>query len=168
MTKDDVRKNLEDLVARNVDRSTMAYRTTSGSTGVPLGLYQDKATSYLHELGYVYRQRRWAGWQFGESILSSLRGNAPPEEGSTGKPRWHSYNVRDNALFLSSYDLTEDNMFRYQKIIEEFKPKFVHGDSSSMEILSRFMKRNGIENKTISGYFFRFANNFVSSKKIHR
>ncbi len=152
MTKDDVRQNLEDLVARNVDRTTLAYRTTSGSTGVPLGVYQDRATSYIHELGYVYRQRRWAGWQFGDPYLV-LRGNAPPEKGSSGKPRWHSYNVRDNALFLSSYDLTEENMFRYQKIIEDFKPKFVHGDSSSMEILSRFMKRNGVENKTIQAIF---------------
>lgn len=152
LTKDDVRKNLNELVARNVDRSTLAYRTTSGSTGVPLGVYQDKETSYLHELAYVYRQRRWAGWKFGDPYLV-LRGNAPPEEGSEGKPSLHSYNLHNNALFLSSYEMTEENMFLYQKLIEEFKPKFVHGDSSSMEILSRFMKRNVIKNGTIKAIF---------------
>lgn len=152
LTKDDVRKNLEDLVARNVDRSTLVYRTTSGSTGVPLGVYQDKETSYLHELAYVYRQRRWAGWEFGDPYLV-LRGNAPPEEGSEGTPCLHSYNFQNNALFLSSYEMTEENMFLYQRLIEEFKPKFVHGDSSSMEILSRFMKRNTIKNKTIKAIF---------------
>ncbi len=152
LTKDDVRKNLEDLVARNVDRSNLVYRTTSGSTGVPLGVYQDKETSYLHELAYVYRQRRWAGWEFGDPYLV-LRGNAPPEEGSEGKPCLHSYNLQNNALFLSSYEMTEENMFMYQRLIEEFKPKFVHGDSSSMEILSRFMKRNTIKNKTIKAIF---------------
>lgn len=152
LTKDDVRKNLEDLVARNVDRSTLVYRTTSGSTGVPLGIYQDKETSYLRELAYVYRQRRWAGWKLGDPYLV-LRGNAPPEEGSEGKPCLHSYNLQNNALFLSSYEMTEDNMFTYWKLIEEFKPKFVHGDSSSMEIFSRFLKRNAIKNGTIRAIF---------------
>lgn len=152
LTKDDVRKNLEDLVARNVDRATLAYRTTSGSTGVPLGVYQDKETSYLHELGYVYRQRRLAGWKFGDPYLV-LRGNAPPEGGVEGKPRLYSYNLQNNALFLSSYEMTEENMFYYQKLIEEFKPEFVHGDSSSTEILARFMKRNGIKNRTIKAIF---------------
>lgn len=152
LTKDDVRRNLEDLVARNVNRSTLVYRTTSGSTGVPLGVYQDKETSYMHELAYVYRQRRWAGWEFGDPYLV-LRGNAPPEEGSQGAPCLHSYNFQNNALFLSSYEMTEENMFLYQRLIEEFKPKFVHGDSSSMEILSRFMKRNTIKNKTIKAIF---------------
>lgn len=152
LTKDDVRNNAEDLIARNVDRSTLKYRTTSGSTGIPLGVYQDKDFSYLHELGHVYRQRRWAGWEFGDRYFV-LRGNAPPEAGTKGRSHWYSYNLRDNALFLSSYDMTEENMFQYQQKIEEFRPKFVHGDSSSMEILSRFMKRNGIENKTVKAIF---------------
>lgn len=152
LTKDDVRKNLDDLVARNLDRSTLVHRTTSGSTGIPLSVYQDKETSYLHELGYVYRQRRWAGWEFGDPYLV-LRGNAPPVEASKGRLRLHSYNVRDNALILSAYEMTEENMFLYQKLIEEFKPKFIHGDSSAVEILSRFMKRNTIENRTIKAIF---------------
>ena len=152
LTKDDVRNNLEDLIARNIDRSRLCYRTTSGSTGIPLGVYQDQHTSYLHELALVYRQRGWAGWNFGDRYLV-LRGNAPPKAGTKDRSSWFSYGFRDNALFLSSYDMTEENMFKYDQKIKEFQPKFIHGDSTSLEILARFMKRNSIRNETVEAIF---------------
>lgn len=152
LTKDDIRKNLEDLVAKNVDRASLRYRTTSGSTGAPLGVYQDKNFSYLHELGLVFRQRHWAGWEGGDRYMV-LRGNAPTEPGTKGKNSLFSYGVRDNALFLSSYEMSEENMFLYQKKLEEFKPRFVDGDSSSMEIFARFLKRNSIKNSSIEAIF---------------
>lgn len=152
LTKDDVRNHRDDLVARNVDKASLSYRTTSGSTGTPLGVYQDKNFSYIHELGLVFRQRHWAGWDFGDRYMV-LRGNAPTEPGMAGKNSLYSYGVRDNALFLSSYEMSEDNMFLYQKKIEKFKPRFVDGDSSSMEILARFMIRNKIKNPSIEAIF---------------
>lgn len=157
LTKDAVRKNREDLVARNVDRATLSFRTTSGSTGTPLGVYQDKNFSYIHELGHVYRQRHWAGWDFGDRYMV-LRGNAPTEPRPDGKNSLFSYGIRDNALFLSSYEMSEENMFLYQKKLEEFKPRFVDGDSSSMEILARFMIRNSIKNPSIEAIFLGSQN----------
>ena len=164
LTKDDVRNNLEDLVARNINRSRLCYRTTSGSTGIPLGVYQDQHTSYLHELALVYRQRGWAGWNFGDRYLV-LRGNAPPKAGTKNRSRWFSYGFRDNALFLSSYDMTEENMFKYDKKIKEFQPKFIHGDSTSLEILARFMKRNSISNETVEAIFLGSQTIFPHQRK---
>jgi phenylacetate-CoA ligase len=152
LTKQDVRDNLEDLVAQNVDRTSLCYRTTSGSTGNPLGVYQDKHTSYLHELSLVYRQRNWAGCRLGDRFVT-LRGDVLPESGVKGRRTWWSYNPGHNQLVLSSYDMTEENLFGYVQKIEEFRPKFIHALPSSIEILARFMQRNAINITTVKAVF---------------
>ena len=39
LTKEDVRTNFNDLIARNIPKEQMDYGTTGGSTAIPLGLY---------------------------------------------------------------------------------------------------------------------------------
>jgi len=152
LTKEDVRNNLEDLIARNIDRSSLCYRTTSGSTGIPLGVHQDKRTSYLRELAHIYRQRNWAGCRLGDRFVT-LRGDVLPHSDRQGEKTWWSYNPDHNQLILSSYDMTEENLFRYIHKIKEFQPKFIHAIPSSIEILARFMKRNSLNVTTVKAIF---------------
>lgn len=152
LTKSEVRNNLEDLIARNLDRSSISLVTTSGSTGIPLGVYQDKHSAYLHELGHIYRQWNWAGYRFNDRFVT-LRGNVIPQSESEKKRTWWSYAPGHNELVLSSYDMTEENMFKYIQKIKEFQPKFIDAYPSSIEILARFMKRNALDITTIKAIF---------------
>jgi phenylacetate-CoA ligase len=152
LTKQDVRDNLEDLTARNIDRSTLCYVSTSGSTGIPLSVYQEKHIAWLHELAFHFRQWSSAGYKFGDKFIT-LRGDVLPKSDIRGMKTWWSYHPDNNQLILSSYDMTEENLFRYVQKIRAFQPKFIQAYPSSIEILARFLKRNALNITTIKAIF---------------
>lgn len=166
LTKEDVRNNLEDLVARNINRSSLILRTTSGSTGIPLGVYQDIHTSWLHELALESRQMSWAGCRFGERFVT-LRGNVLPANNSQGRKTWWSYYPGHNQLILSAFDMTEENLFRYIQKISDFQPKFIQAYPSAIEILARFMNRNTINiNNPITAIFCGSETLYPQQRKV--
>jgi len=143
LTKEDVRNNFEELIARNVDRSRLHYATTSGSTGSPLGLYHDKYTTGLHEAAFILRQWGWAGYQPGDRVVS-LRGHLIPWVDRRGKRCVWDYSSGDNQLLLLAQDMSEENMHKYVEKVREFKSQYIYSYPSSLEILTRFMKRNRV------------------------
>jgi phenylacetate-CoA ligase len=165
LDKDAVRDNLEEMVARNIDRSSLSYKTTSGSTGNPLGVYQNEHTSWMHELAFHYRQWGWAGYRFGDPFVT-LRGNLIPGSSAENNKSWWDYNPGNNQLILSSYDMSEENLFLYIQKINEFQPKFIQAYPSSIEILARFMKRNAIKNATVKAIFCASETLYPQQRKL--
>ncbi len=143
LTKEDVRNNFEDLIARNIDRARLRYHTTGGSTGRPLALYCDKYTRDPHELAFILRQWGWAGYRFGDELVT-LRDNTITGSERNGKRAWWDYITDNNELVLSSTDMSEENMYKYVEKIRKFRAKFINAFPSSLEILARFMRRNGV------------------------
>jgi len=152
LTKEDVRDNSEDLIARNIDRERLDYVTTAGSTGRPLALYCDKYTRDPHELAFILRQWSWAGYRFGDRFVT-LRGNLITRLQRNGANAWWDYNTDNNELVLSSLDMNEENMYKYVEKIREFKPRFINAYPSSLEILARFMTRNRISGVRVAAIF---------------
>ncbi len=148
--KDDLRKNSEDFLPCNVDKSRLRYVTTSGSTGKPLGVYWDKSITVLHERAFEYRQWGWAGYRFGDRFVTL---KYPPQTTRGSKKAWQEYNPAHNEIRLSIYDMTEDNLFKYVELIKKFQPKFIYAVPSAIEILARFMKRNALAAPTIKAIF---------------
>jgi len=143
LTKEDVGNNLEDLIARNIDRERLLYETTAGSTGEPLGVYHDKHTTHLREWAFHFRQWGWAGYRFGDRFVT-LRGGLIIRLERNGTRACWDYTTENNELVLSSVDMSEENMYKYVELIREFEPRFMYVYPSSAEILSRFMRRNGV------------------------
>lgn len=153
LTKEDVRNNFEDLIARNIDRARLEYRTTGGSTASPLGLYCDKYTTDPHEFAFILRQWDWAGYRFGDRIVT-LRGNLITRLERGGKRAWWDYNTHSNELVLSSsFGMSEENMYRYVEKIKEFRPEFIQAYPSSMEILARFVRRSRLDAIKVKAIF---------------
>jgi phenylacetate-CoA ligase len=152
LTKEEVRSNSEDLIARNVDPERLEYYTTGGSTGVPLGVYHDRHTTYPRELAFILRQWGWAGYRFGDRFVT-LRDAVIDRLERNGTRAWWVYNSHDNELVFSSTDMSEENMYKYVELIRKFKPRFIHAFPSSLEILARFMRRNGVSDIKVNGIF---------------
>jgi phenylacetate-CoA ligase len=144
LTKEDVRKNPEDFVAHNFDRTRLRFWTTGGSSGTPLGLYQDRYTVDLYESAFRWRQWSWAGYRFWDRKARLQRGEMGRFTGTGTRACWE-YNTSENELVLSARDMSEENMHEFVRRIREFSPKFLVGIPSALEILARFMKRNKID-----------------------
>jgi len=142
LTKDNVRKNLKDLIARNISKEEMEYVTTGGTSGKPLGLYIEKRTNLIR-MAFEWREWNWMGYKFGDRCVV-LRGNVVKRE-ENGEPAWWEYDRDNNYLILSTYDMTEENLPKYIKKIEEFEPKVIRGYPSALDILARFIEENNLE-----------------------
>lgn len=152
LTKEDVRNNFEDLIARNIDRERLDHVTTAGSTGSPLGLYHDKITTKLREAAFALRQCDWAGYSRSDRI-ATLMGDLINRVDRKGKQCVWDYNTEDNKLVLLAQDMSEENMYKDVEKIRQFKPKFILGYPSSLEILASFMRRNGITDIQVNAIF---------------
>jgi phenylacetate-CoA ligase len=141
LTKDDVRENLNCLIARNITKEDMQYVTTGGTSGKPLGFYIEKRTNLIRD-AFDWRQYNWAGYKFGDRCIV-LRGNVVKRKENT-ETTWWEYNKDNNYLILSTYDMTEENLSKYVKKIEEFKPKVIKAYPSAIDILAKFVKENDL------------------------
>ena len=120
----------------------MDYGTTGGSTAVPLGLYIEKKTHNIR-MAFEWREWNWMGYNFGDKCVV-LRGNVISRF-ENGKRAWWEYDPFNNYLILSSYDMTEENLFKYVEKIEEFQPKVIRGYPSALDILARFIKQHDLK-----------------------
>jgi phenylacetate-CoA ligase len=156
LTKETVRANLEDLIARNYDRSKLRLKTTSGSTGSPLTLYDEGIPSVIRDAAFRYRQWSWAGYRFGDRV-ANLRYAVSREDGSGRKAGW-DYNARDNELQISPFGMDDERMSRYAALLNQFNPRFVSTMPSSLEVLIRFTARNRISLPKVEGIFCESEN----------
>jgi phenylacetate-CoA ligase len=137
LTKELVRKNLNDLKARNYPDKSFEYVTTGGSTGIPLGLYYEKGKSRAIEWAFMKTQWDRVGYHFFNKCVY-LKG-ATIELKKIGK-----YSLFRRWLILSSYDLTDNNLPEYIDKIRAFKPKFIQAYPSSIIIIAKYMKNKNI------------------------
>lgn len=141
LTKDIVRENLNDLVAKNIPKRNMNYVTTGGTSGKPLGFYIEKRTDFIR-MAFEWREWNWMGYEFGNKCVV-LRGNVVKRK-EDGKSAWWEYDRENNYLILSVYDMTDKNLPKYIQKIEEFKPKIIQAYPSALDIMARFIKGNNL------------------------
>jgi phenylacetate-CoA ligase len=151
LTKDMVRENHEDFIARNVEQDRLRFWNTGGSTGEPLVIYHCKYTGQLYECAYRYRQWSWAGYDFWDKKAWLVRTNI----GQTDRV-WN-YSTHENQLVLASRQMTEENMALFVKKLRQFKPSYLQGIPSAVEVLARYMKQNGIDDIELDGAVFLLA-----------
>jgi len=147
LTKDIIRENLPDLIARNFPKAKLWYVTTRGSTGIPMGLYWEKRITDQKEWAFVWRQWNWARFGFGEKRVT-LRSNVI-NKFKKDEIQWWDYDPINNALILSSYDMKEKNLPKYVDAIKKFRPFAIQGYPSSLYILANFLRNSNLRIKNI-------------------
>lgn len=141
LTKNIIRENLRDLIVQNLPKSRLEYETTGGSSGIPLGFYQESGLSFAREWAFMITLWNRVGFKISDKRVM-LRGNVIQ---SASKGKFWEYNPIKRILILSSYHMTNETLPKYIKKIRNFQPDFFHAYPSTITILARFMKENNIE-----------------------
>jgi len=141
LTKELIRENLTSLIAENYPSSKLQYITTGGSTGIPLGFYQQRRISDSREWAFMLTLWNRVNFKIGDK-RAILRGTVVK---SINKGKFWEYNPSDKTLIFSSYHMTDQTMPKYIKKINHFQPDFLHVYPSVLTILARFMKKENIE-----------------------
>lgn len=140
LTKDDIRKNFNSMVAVNRAKYKAEIRHTSGSTGEPLSYYIDKKLSILIN-AYVYRHWKWCGINSQDKI-AVFRGTLI---GKYGRKKKCLYRINGNQIHFSTFEMNNEVMMQYVESYNRFKPGLVRGYPTSLEIFARFIDDNNIK-----------------------
>lgn len=133
ITKKEVRDHLESIYIGNPLIKTKGH--TSGTSGTPLIVYRDY-WSTIKEGAYTWAQRALFGYEPGMKTIS-LRGILDRRQMKQNDP--HA-----NCLYLSSFNLREENADWYCQQIQQFKPHAIVAYPSSVEILANFFLNRGL------------------------
>ena len=139
LTKDDVRKHFNELVAKDFEIYRPLLSHTSGSTGLPLNYYIDKDLSALIQ-ATVWRHWQWCGIEYGE-MIAVFRGTLIDEFGKN-QQGYHKQN--SNQIHFSTFEMNGKIMTEYVKKLNETKPALIRGYPASLEILAHFIKENDL------------------------
>jgi phenylacetate-CoA ligase len=124
LTKADVREYFEELHAP-AWRGRLSYKTTGGSTGVPLRFGYTRE-SYERRIAAMWRGYGWAGARMGRRTLYLW--GAP-----VGAPL-RSHDIKDrvyhaafNRRMLNAFLMSEQRMREYAEEIDRFRPEVIVG-----------------------------------------
>jgi len=138
ITKEEIQENNCDLLARNRDKENVIVNHTGGSTGEPLTFYQDK-----NYLDYAYAGIRlgfaMCGYILGDKQLYLWGSDADSEAHKGMKGKIIDY--LENTRFINTFDLTEESLHTYLEELCRWKPDYIWGYASSLEMLARFIRK---------------------------
>ncbi|HEY8892196.1 MAG TPA: phenylacetate--CoA ligase family protein [Clostridium sp.] len=122
------------MISRKYNKKELRYVTTGGSTGIPMGFYQDKSREQKIEWAFTANLWSRVGYDIRKSYkMVILRGN---------RPKAGDYEYIGKNLILSSYNLIEDNMGNYIQRILDFEPDFIQAYPSTISLLSKYIIDN--------------------------
>jgi phenylacetate-CoA ligase len=131
LTKDDVRANAGRMIDRRFFLGSVEANT-SGTTGQPMSM---RLNERYVALDYACMFRHWAkaGYSF-RAPYAAIRSYIPDTpEG----PLWIE-NWWQNTLYMSAYHLKPSNAERYIEALLKFRPQFIRGYVSSVNVLAEY------------------------------
>ncbi|WPP51362.1 phenylacetate--CoA ligase family protein [Catalinimonas niigatensis] len=129
INKEQVRKRSKDILTRDSFTKLKGY--TSGTSGTPLVVYRNPG-AILEENAYLWAHRFLTGHQPKMKSIS-LRGDLDANT-------LEGYDPFTCTLYLSSYQLREENTEWYFKRIARFKPNAIFSYPSSIEALCNLLE----------------------------
>lgn len=146
LNKEDIRRNPNLFLAKNIKKSTMIKVATSGSSGKPFEYMMDNTVvSISRAMGL----RGWGftGYNLGDKIVTIAGSALLPEKLSHLDTL--IFKMHRNLPF-SSYNMDNDKVKLYVQQILKFKPKYIRGYPSSISIIADYFYRNEIKYNHLS------------------
>ena len=136
LTKDDIRKNLPDILAKNIGKSGRIKAHSSGSTGEPMKYY---ITSKSYSAGWAqtFRCWGWAGYEFGDPYVKL----------SLNPRNSFRKTIQDmffNCQYIYATGITEQSINQEIEKIRRFNPKILRNYASHMYTMAKLMEKNNI------------------------
>ncbi|MEW5768879.1 MAG: hypothetical protein AB1831_00805 [Pseudomonadota bacterium] len=136
LTKDDVRTHLDDLLARDADRSQVKLGHTGGSTGQPLAFWYDDAKHELMRAGMM-RGFMMSGWRPGQKVLYLWGARQ-----DTGKGGVFGHRLADaiaGERTVAALEYSEAGLHAWARLIQRWRPTLLYGYASALGELARYI-----------------------------
>lgn len=140
LTKQDIRKEFEDLHARSW-RGRLLYKSTGGSTGEPMKFGYTRE-SYERRTAAMWRGYGWAGARMGDPTLY-IWGAPIATTLRAQKTKELLYHAAFNRRVLNAFMMSEQLLPEYAAELESFRPESVVGYVGPLVRVSEWLLANG-------------------------
>ncbi|HZK01825.1 MAG TPA: hypothetical protein VFC96_03080 [Anaerovoracaceae bacterium] len=137
LDKGTFKKEFESYISQDADRSSLIENQTGGSTSEPVKFFMDR-----HMVEY-YEAARWRGlswWSITHGSPSVMIWGNPQDLGSFENKRYHlKERWLKNRIMIPAYAIKADKMQNYLNAIRKFKPEYIYGYSSALELFANLL-----------------------------
>jgi len=144
LTHENVRQNLDDLIANNMSKTSLFRCQTGGTTGHPLVLYKDKNELSSAE-ACLYRGWEWSGYQIGEKRALLWGTHLTTSKYASFKEELKRIFTR--SIFIGAWNLSEEKIKNSLRKMNTMKPTFLIGYTSSIYTFAKFINHEDIDLK---------------------
>ncbi len=135
LQKEEVQNNHSSFCISEAYRKSLRF-STSGTMGEPMTSYTS-FNQWVFEQGIIWRQWKNAGYNFRDK-MAIFRSYAP----QSGQALIKKDRIR-NWSYFSVYDLSEADIHFYADYLKKWKPKFLRGYPSALNLIAEHAIRNG-------------------------
>lgn len=141
LEKDAVIRRLDDLLARDADRSQAKIGHTGGSTGKPLAFWYDEAKHELMRAGMM-RSYMLSGWRPGQKILNFWGARQDVVRGGVFGARLGGLAALTDDFIaaehtIAAYEYTEAQLVEWARFVQSYRPVLLQGYASVLSEVAR-------------------------------
>jgi len=145
LTKKIIKENWRDLIPKNIDKIRYFPGSTGGSTGNTLK-YRVSKEDYERGRALLFRGWGYAGYELGDKVAVIAGSSLIPTARSIKIDKIKSILLSFRPFRkYSSYEMSEENLFKYFHDIDKWKPDFIRGYASSVYLFSKFIKGSNLK-----------------------
>jgi phenylacetate-CoA ligase len=142
LTREDIKNNLEALVASKFPCNRMQESETGGSTGEPIQFYVE-GSFWWQNAANIFRMRGWYGVHEGDKIAWFWGDREDmPDWGWRRRLRARVMQER----YLNAFSMTEEKMRDFADMLVRWQPVMFKGYPSALSLFARYVKEWGITN----------------------
>lgn len=144
LTKEIIRQHGEGIISKDYTTRKWYYYSSGGSTGEPIRFILDDVYNKWGNTALYYWYKDIVGIDEPEVKKVIMWGSVSDLfQGSVG---WKTkiYNRLSNTVLLNSFKMTEQDMERYIKTINSYKPDLIRGYAGSLYELCRYAAKKGL------------------------
>lgn len=132
-----VRDKSNEMIAKNIPKNELICWSTGGTTATPVEFYRSKM-DVSWGIGAELRGYSWAGYEVGDKLALIWR--ISPKQIRSFKFKLENLLKRSKLLDVNT--LSEKSMATFARKMHKFRPDFVRGYSSSVNIFATFILQN--------------------------
>ncbi len=143
LSKQEVRNNPRAFLAEGSGPERLFEAETSGTTGMPLRLWQSRDTLVSWYALFEARIRRWNGVTLRDRWAHLGGQRVTPIE--RRRPPFWVWNAGMHQLYMSTYHITRDAAAAYLDALRRYRIRYLFGYASALHVLATAVRENGLK-----------------------
>ncbi len=144
LTKEIVRKENHNLVARNFNMKYVSIGKTGGTTGAPIFVYKDIQDRSFTWASY-YRWVEWMGINYYDKFTTLWGSDVVLSDSLLKRFKFQFVHYIQNDIYFNSFKLNQSLYPNIYKKIVKYNPYLLKGYVSALIDFAKFLEKNNLE-----------------------